>query len=58
MMTPAAGAAPQGAEPETEEIWDMVDDLLGLPHNDATLVNAGGPAEDRKGRGWLRSRRG
>lgn len=47
MMTPAAGA-----------VWDEVDDLLGIPHDDATLVNAGGPTEDKKGRGWLRSRRG
>ena len=49
---------PPTIEAATEEIWDMVDDMLGLPHNDATLVNAGGPAEDRKGRGWLRGRRG
>ena len=56
-MMSAAAALPVPAEGETEEIWDMVDDLLGIPHDGATLVSAGG-GDDKKGRGWLRGRRG
>ncbi len=50
-------APPGSANPES---WEMVDDLLGIPHTDADaeLVHAGGPHDDRKGRGWLRGRRG
>jgi hypothetical protein len=36
----------------------MVDDLLGLPHTDPSLVDAGAHESDKKGRGWLRGRRG
>ncbi len=56
LTAPAAGAP--AVEGETEEIWDMVDDLLGIPHSDASLVNAGGMSDDKKSRGWLRGRRG
>ncbi|MFZ4718858.1 MAG: hypothetical protein ACOYMR_05510 [Ilumatobacteraceae bacterium] len=50
--TNAAGAPPDG---EAEEIWDMVDELLGLPHTAPATPTA---APDRKSRGWLRGRKG
>jgi hypothetical protein len=65
MLTPALSAPPSGATPadtvpagSREQSWNSVDELLGLPHDDATLVSAGGPSEDKKGRSWLRGRRG
>jgi hypothetical protein len=60
MMTSATPTANSAAAPaeETEQIWDMVDDLLGLPHTDANLVDAGSHESEKKGRGWLRGRRG
>jgi hypothetical protein len=50
--------------PATQEIWEMVDEMLGIPHTDEALVTAGPSAasaahvDDRKSRGWLRGRRG
>lgn len=38
------------------EIWEMVDDMLAEPKPEENLVSAGGG--DRKGRGWLRGRKG
>jgi hypothetical protein len=53
MMAPAAPAAQ-----ETEQIWDMVDDLLGLPHPDSAAANGAAHESEKKGRGWLRGKRG
>lgn len=61
MMAPTATAEHPTSAPavqETEQIWDMVDDLLGLSHPDASLVDAGTHESEKKGRGWLRGRRG
>ncbi len=60
--TPSSWAAP--AEPAaTEEIWEMVDEMLGIPHSGEQPVTAGGrldfpSSEDKKARSWLRGRRG
>ncbi len=61
MTTPAAPAPNAVGAPvaqETEQIWDMVDDLLGLPHSDGAAADGNSPESDKKGRGWLRGRRG
>ncbi len=47
----------------TEEIWEMVDEMLGIPHSGEQPVTPGGQlayssAEDKKARSWLRGRRG
>lgn len=46
-----AWSAPPGAK--ADEIWDMVDDMLGLPHpEDPVVTNP--PESDKKRHGWLR----
>ena len=69
--TPTSWPAPaEPAEPTeptepaaTEEIWEMVDEMLGIPHSGEQPVTPGGQlayssTEDKKARSWLRGRRG
>lgn len=63
--TPTSWPAPvEPTEPAaTEEIWEMVDEMLGIPHSGEQPVTPGGQlayssAEDKKARSWLRGRRG
>jgi hypothetical protein len=62
LETPAADWSAPVNPPAAQEIWEMVDELLGLPSADDQLVSAGrnGTAvhDDKKGRSWLRGKKG
>ncbi|MFM2077274.1 MAG: hypothetical protein RJA49_1164 [Actinomycetota bacterium] len=62
LETPATDWSAPVNPPAAQEIWEMVDELLGVPHTDADLVSAGhnGTAvhDDKKGRSWLRGKKG
>jgi len=74
LETPITDWSTPAQPPAVQEIWDMVDDLLGLPHHDVTPTPAApdlppptAPAThehdehdptEPKRRGWTRSRKG
>ena len=62
LETPAADWSAPVNPPAAQEIWEMVDELLGLPHQDDELVSAGRNGtevhDDTKGRSWLRGKKG